>query len=203
MLNRRNLFAAAPAAALVGLAVPAAAQSELATLGAQWEIVVAERDRLGEQIDKAFERFHAGMPKTPRLRFTEVDQRRSNFPADGGSHWEWKEVERISREAKTWKLSDQYPRRTAWARRFERAVDRHAAAVAAWDAECGMSASERAWDAKDDELTAIERAIIAAPCRSVGDAQAKARVALRNQDNDFGRDAGTSVAEFVLRMGAN
>lgn len=204
-LNRRALFGAAPALAVIGLPVAAVAfnaDQQLVDLGMRWDRATLDADRLGVELDEALDRFKAAKPSPPRVRVTKADERRSRHVA--GETWGWPDVEKVAKDAIEWRREPQrHPSRIAWAGRFEKAVANHKASVANAEIITGYAAAHEAYERAYQMVWSIERSIMALPCRTLPGAQIKARVAAKNDDNDVGSALSSQVCAFILKMGAH
>jgi hypothetical protein len=215
MLNRRHLFAAGAAVAVIAApAVAAASQpdAELLELGANYERVVADYRAATARSEATYQDFKAQRPcPPPALIVTRKDafdfgafhsQVSRPLTPHGYVHLEkWLTNTGVRSQAASARLE---PR----VRELLKAYDDHETATQRVLAAVGHKAASDAEDGLYDRLCELERAILAAPCTTLAGLKVKAQVADYNRAPEdhtpnFSEVAAFSVVDLILNGGLN
>lgn len=219
MLNRRNLFAAAPAVAVLGLPAVVSAtathdDASLIYLGQRYEEACAAYDRASREEDEAEERCLAVHVRKPVAFATQEDIDRGVGRNGGlavGGRIPWVEVERIVRNVEDWKRlgGELYHGREVWAQKYVALKEQHRAALKAVEDRVGYTDAIYRAQAAYQHRSDLEDQIVGASCTTLAGLRVKAMVAKRlvpavdDPENDWKDTAALSVIDIVLRMGAH
>jgi len=215
MLNRRHLFAASAAVAVIAapaIVVASQPDAELLELGAKYERVVADYKAATARSEATYQDFKAQRPSPPPAL---IVTRKDAFDFGGLHHQVSRPLNPHGYDYLEKWLPDTGNRNNAASTRLEprarellKAYDDHEEATQRILAAVGHKAASDVEDGLYERLCEIERAILAAPCSTLAGLKVKAMVADNNRAPEdhtpnFSEIAAFAVVDLILNGGLN